>query len=185
MSDNQLEGTPPLNLGITLPNLQSLARSSNQFTGFIPFTISKATNLEYLGLGLNNLTWSVPTLEKLNRLNFLSLTSNHLGSGRTGDLSFLQSLLNTTDLEIMALNDNNFGGILLEFIGNFTWLRIFLLDGNRISGSILNGIENLVNLERMELWESQIIVVKIQIIRKHSILSWQSDEFNFAVFGTK
>jgi Leucine-rich repeat (LRR) protein len=56
MSDNQLEGTPPLNLGITLPNLQSLARSSNQFTGFIPFTISKATNLEYLGLGLNNLT---------------------------------------------------------------------------------------------------------------------------------
>jgi Leucine-rich repeat (LRR) protein len=124
-------------------------------------------------------------LEKLNRLNFLSLTSNHLGSGRTGDLSFLQSLLNTTDLEIMALNDNNFRGILLEFIGNFTWLRIFLLDGNRISGSILNGIENLVNLERMELWESQIIVVKIQIIRKHSILSWQSDEFNFAVFGTK
>ncbi|XP_061974547.1 probable LRR receptor-like serine/threonine-protein kinase At3g47570 [Populus nigra] len=71
----------------------------------------------------------------------------------------------------MALNDNNFDGILLAFIGNFTWLRIFLLDGNRISGSILNGIENLVNLERMELWESQIIVVRIQIFRKHSILS--------------
>jgi Leucine-rich repeat (LRR) protein len=97
-------------------------------------------------------------LEKLNRLNFLSLTSNHLGSGRTGDLSFLQSLLNTTDLEIMALNDNNFGGILLEFIGNFTWIRIFLLDGNRISGSILNGIENLVNLERMELWGAKLLL---------------------------
>ncbi|XP_061984875.1 putative receptor-like protein kinase At3g47110 isoform X2 [Populus nigra] len=153
---NQLEGTLPSNLGITLPNLQTLGLSANQFTGSIPFTISNATNLEYLASNDNKHTGSVPTLERLNRLGFLSLTSNHLGSGRNSDLDFLRSLLNATYLEILALNDNNFGGIFPEFIGNFTWLTILFLDGNRISGSIPNGIQNLVNLEIMELWENQI-----------------------------
>nr|TKR66482.1 hypothetical protein D5086_0000311720 [Populus alba] len=148
ISYNQLEGTLPSNLGITLPNLQGLGLSGNQFTGSIPFTISNATNLEYLASNGNKHTGSAR--------GFLSLSSNHLGNGRTSDLDFLRSLLNATYLEILALNDNNFGGIFPEFIGNSTWLRILFLDGNRISGSIPNGIQNLVNLEIMELWENQI-----------------------------
>lgn len=125
---NQLEGTLPSNLGITLPNLQVLFLSYNKFDGSIPPSISNATNLQVLGIGRNKLTGSVPNLGKLSRLSTLTLIFNHLGSGRADDLNFLQSLLNVTKMEILAVDHNNFGGIFPKHIGNFTGLRVLALN---------------------------------------------------------
>ncbi|XP_048227504.1 probable LRR receptor-like serine/threonine-protein kinase At3g47570 isoform X2 [Ricinus communis] len=144
-------------IGFLLPNIRWFAISSNEFTGKIPVSLSNATNLESLLLLQNNLTGEVPSLAKLDRLRVFSLTSNNLGTGKADDLSFLHSLTNTTALEELGVNGNNFGGMLPDSIANLsTTLRILLLDNNRIIGSIPSGIENLVSLEDFEVWNNQL-----------------------------
>jgi hypothetical protein len=110
VSENQIQGSLPSDIGITLPNIQTLLFSDNQFTGSIPVSISNASNLNMFELGKNQLIGKVPSLEKLNQLMFLSILLNHLGNGGTNDLSFLCSLTNATDLMILDINGNNFGG---------------------------------------------------------------------------
>nr|XP_034928671.1 LRR receptor-like serine/threonine-protein kinase EFR [Populus alba] len=175
LNKNLLGGEIPTNISFC-SNLIEIDVRWNVLVGKNSVEFGSLSKLELLFIHANNLTGGIPlTFGNLSSLQKFSATPNSpmlLANWKISHILHSMSLLNTTDLEIMALIDNNFGGISLGFIGNFTWLRIFLVDGNRISGSILNGIENLVNLERMELWESQIIVVRIQIIRKHSILSW-------------
>nr|TKS04717.1 putative LRR receptor-like serine/threonine-protein kinas e [Populus alba] len=55
----------------------------------------------------------------------------------------------------MAINSNNFGGMLPSAITNFTSLRIMTLDYNRIFGSIPAGLGNLVNLEMLYMGNNQ------------------------------
>ncbi|XP_059457827.1 probable LRR receptor-like serine/threonine-protein kinase At3g47570 [Corylus avellana] len=154
---NQIQGSLPLELGITLPNLQNLAVSMNQFTGSIPPSISNASNLESLTVGENSFTGNVPSLEKLHKLYRLSTTNNYLGSGEADDLSFLLSLTNATSLELLAIDGNNFGGVLPECISNFSSTLIyFSISGNSIDGTIPSGITNLVNLERIYMWNNQL-----------------------------
>jgi hypothetical protein len=44
ISYNQLEATLPSDVSITLPNLQTIGLSANQFTGSIPFTMQQIWN---------------------------------------------------------------------------------------------------------------------------------------------
>jgi Leucine-rich repeat (LRR) protein len=155
---NQIQGSLPLDLGITLPNLQNLAVSMNLFTGSIPSSISNASYLQNLTIAGNSFTGNVPSLENLHRLQLLSATENHLGSGEADDLSFLFSLTNATSLELLAIDGNSFGGVLPECISNFSsTLKYFAISNNyNISGTIPSGIANLVNLERIYLWNNQL-----------------------------
>ena len=66
----------PLNIGISLPNLEIFAISGNQFIGFIPASISNASNLHILNFAMNKLVGKVPSLEKLNRLRLFSIAKN-------------------------------------------------------------------------------------------------------------
>ena len=157
VSYNRLHGNLTSNFRITFPNLQHLGLSHNRFTGSIPISLSNASNLEYFSSNYNNLTGKVPSLEKLPRLQFFSVTTNNLGYGELEDLGFMSSLTNVSNLEVLALNDNNFGGMLPESMGNWsTKLAFLFLDGNKIGGSIPAGIVNLVSLERLEMWENQL-----------------------------
>jgi Leucine-rich repeat (LRR) protein len=154
---NQIQGSLPWDLGITLPNLQFFSVANNKFTaGSIPPSISNASNLERLDFGGNKFTGNMPSFEKLHRLQWLSTTYNHLGSGGADDLSFLCSLTNATSLELLAVNVNNFGGLLPECIGDLSsTLRILEVSDNNIAGTIPSGIVNLVNLERLHMWNNR------------------------------
>ncbi|XP_062154966.1 probable LRR receptor-like serine/threonine-protein kinase At3g47570 [Alnus glutinosa] len=154
---NQIQGSLPWDLGITLPNLQFFSVANNKFTaGSIPPSISNASNLERLDFGGNKFTGNMPSFEKLHRLQWLSTTYNHLGSGGADDLSFLCSLTNATSLELLAINVNNFGGLLPECIGDLSsTLRILEVSDNNIAGTIPSGIVNLVNLERLHMWNNR------------------------------
>ncbi|XP_062155294.1 probable LRR receptor-like serine/threonine-protein kinase At3g47570 [Alnus glutinosa] len=154
---NQIQGSLPWDLGITLPNLQIFFVSHNKFTaGSIPPSISNASNLERLNFNDNKFTRNMPSFKKLRRLQFFSTTNNHLGSGGADDLSFLCSLTNATSLELLAINANNFGGLLPECISNLSsTLRILDVSENNIVGTIPSGIVNLVNLETLIMWNSQ------------------------------
>ncbi|KAF5442739.1 hypothetical protein F2P56_035364 [Juglans regia] len=154
---NQIHGSLPLDLGITFPNLQNLALSFNQFTGSIPPSISNASNLGFLTIAGNNFTGNIPSLEKLQKLQWLSTTGNPLGRGEADDLSFLFSLTNATILELLAVNNNSLGGVLPKYISNFSsTLKVFLIDENNIAGIIPSGISNLFNLERLYLRNNQL-----------------------------
>lgn len=139
------------------PSPQSFGIGENQFTGSIPVSLSNASNLEYRTAGTNQLTGNVPSLGRLHRLRWFVITGNGLGTGGGDDLSFLCSLTNATRLEALGVNANNFGGALPGCIANFsTTLETLFLDHNKIYGYIPNGIENLVNLSRLEIWSNHL-----------------------------
>ncbi|KAH9768485.1 Integrase catalytic domain-containing protein [Citrus sinensis] len=154
---NHIHGCIPLDIGFSLPNLQFFSVMFNQITGSIPPSISNASKLEVLQVTDNKLRGEVPYLEKLQRLSTFMITGNSLGSGGRHDLNFLCSLTNATMLIWVGINVNNFGGILPGCISNFsTTLEMFLLDHNKIVGSIPAGIGKFVNLQSLHMWNNQL-----------------------------
>ncbi|XP_057508214.1 putative receptor-like protein kinase At3g47110 isoform X2 [Actinidia eriantha] len=155
---NQIEGSLPWDLGYTLPNIEFLNIGDNQFTGSIPVSMSNASKLHYLITVQNKLTGKVPNFERLQNLEWLSISDNQLGSGEAGDLSFLSSLTNATNLQLLGVNMNNFGGILPESIGHIPAeigklqnLQELNLGNNKLSGNIPSSLGNLSLLNELIL----------------------------------
>ncbi|KAL7229123.1 hypothetical protein ACSBR2_007759 [Camellia fascicularis] len=157
VTENQIQGSLPWDLGITLPNIEFFNIGDNQFTGLIPASISNSSKLHYLIMVQNKLIGKVPNLERLRNLEWLSISSNQLGSGEADDLNFISSLINATNLQVLGVNLNNFGGELPESIGNLSGnLQVLYLDNNKIFGSIPPGIVNLVGLQSLYMQVNQL-----------------------------
>ncbi|KAK4753053.1 hypothetical protein SAY87_021851 [Trapa incisa] len=155
--DNRLEGVLPQDLGLKLPNLEELNLGGNSFSGTIPTSISNVSNLIRLSISGNNFSGRVPSLENLNRLQWLRMAQNQLGSGGIDDdLRFVESI-NSTDLKILEIQWNNFGGKLPESIGNLSNLKRLVIDSNNISGRIPGSIENLHKLESLKIERNQFM----------------------------
>ncbi|CAL5342784.1 unnamed protein product [Camellia sinensis] len=181
IGNNQVQGRLPLDLGIYFPTLRWFSVSANLFTGSIPISISNATNLYHLDLGQNKFIGRVPPLGMMHNLGWLNFQFNHLGTGEAGDLNFLSSLPNATNLNFLGLN-NNFGGVLPESIGNLsTNLGIFLLGNNKIGGSIPTEIANLVNLLRLDMPNNHFIgniLADIRKLQKLQLLDLSGNKFH-------
>ncbi|CAN6705210.1 unnamed protein product [Malus baccata var. baccata] len=150
---NNLHGTLPPGLGHTIfPNLETFVFHTNQFTGPVPPSISNASSLSLFAISFNKFTGKVPSLARLSNLYWLDLQENNLGNNEEGDLDFISSLVNCTNLHDLSIGVNNFGGVLPESISNLsTKLREIYFKGNQIHGNIPIGIVNLINLERLSL----------------------------------
>ncbi|XP_057998006.1 LRR receptor-like serine/threonine-protein kinase EFR [Hevea brasiliensis] len=154
--DNQLKGSLPANIGLTLRNLQDFYIGGNQFYGTIPSSFTNASLLEIFDISGNFFTGQVPKnfgdLRDLQQVNF---EFNFLGSDTSKDLSFITSLSNCSNLEILSFAKNNFGGVLPAALANLsTKLSLLGAGGNRISGRLPSEVGNLVNLYALGLEEN-------------------------------
>ncbi|PPD70503.1 hypothetical protein GOBAR_DD32621 [Gossypium barbadense] len=154
---NNIQGTLPSNLAITMPYIDFFSVWGNQLSGKIPISISNASNLNLLQLYTNRFIGNVPSFEKLDKLSYLLLGTNHLGNGTEGDLNFLCSLVNNSKLDTLDIGTNNFGGVLPKCISNFSSTLLFLvIENNKILGRIPDGIGNLINLEVLRVSQNQL-----------------------------
>ena len=114
-----IQGHLPLDISITLPNIEFFSVSGNHFIGSILDSISNATNLDTLQLNRNKQNGKFPSLEELNKMTRFRISNNLLGNGGANDLGFLCFLTNATYLITLQICTNNFGGELPKCIGNF------------------------------------------------------------------
>ncbi|KAL2317135.1 hypothetical protein Fmac_031011 [Flemingia macrophylla] len=148
LAENQLCGTLPSNMHHAFPNLRVFLIGHNNFNGTFLSSISNITGLRAFDISSNGFRGPIPpTLGSLNRLEIFHVGNNSFGSGKTNDLDFISSLTNSSGLEILMLENNRFGGMLPDLIGNFSArLRVIYMDGNQISGIIPEGIGQLNGL---------------------------------------
>nr|XP_028956226.1 putative receptor-like protein kinase At3g47110 [Malus domestica] len=151
MHRNNLHGTFPPGLGHTMfSNLEIFNFHTNQFTGPVPASISNASNLSLFCISHNKFTGKVPNLAHLSNLYWFAINHNNLGNNVEGELDFVSSLVNCTNLQILSISANNFGGVLTESISNLsTKLRGIYFDENQIHGNIPVRVGNLINLETL------------------------------------
>ncbi|KAK2373544.1 putative LRR receptor serine/threonine-protein kinase [Trifolium repens] len=150
---NNFNGSLPLNMFYTLPNLQYFGIALNQISGPIPPSIiNRSSAFTLFDISTNHFVGQVPSLGRLKDLLTLNLELNNLGDNSTKDLEFLKSLTNCSKLEKLSISYNNFGGILSNSIGNLsTELKQLYLGYNMISGKIPAELGHLVDLILLDM----------------------------------
>ncbi|KAH9606355.1 hypothetical protein KSS87_023345 [Heliosperma pusillum] len=142
---NQLYGELPADVGVNTPRLKWFNLYENNFTGLIPTTVQNLTVLEVIDFGVNNFVGKIPSyFWNFHNLNALTFTGNNL----EGDINFIDTLVNCSQLRILDLEKTHFSGALPNSIANLsTSLEWLIIENIPRSGKIPIGITNLKNLE--------------------------------------
>ncbi|KAG8373734.1 hypothetical protein BUALT_Bualt11G0055700 [Buddleja alternifolia] len=151
---NYLSGDLPRDLGNFLPNLKEIFLSHNQFHGQIPSSICNATKLVSLEVSNNSFTGPVPMmLGKLVELEHLNLQYNLLvNNPLSNHLDFLDSLVNSRNLQYLVLDSNPLNGVLPDSAGNLSsHLKVFTAISCGLKGGIPSGFGNLSSLNYLGL----------------------------------
>ncbi|KAL5719942.1 hypothetical protein ACHQM5_012661 [Ranunculus cassubicifolius] len=148
-----LTGKLPTDIGLTLPSIKSFFIGTNKFFGPIPISLFNASKLERIDMSRNQFTGKIPfAIGYLKNLEVIGLDSNSLGSGKPGDLDFVTSLTNCSNLYELSASYNHFGGTLPTSVGSLSIDMSFLNFGeNKISGNIPTQIGNLQELTVLSL----------------------------------
>ncbi|KAJ3116513.1 hypothetical protein HDU96_009499 [Phlyctochytrium bullatum] len=94
---NSLSGDLPSWLGDDLPNIMHFNVQWNQFTGTLPESVSKWTNLQLIGLGNNGLTGSVPSSYTKANWPILQQIINNMPIYGTLDPNFLGTVIDVRE----------------------------------------------------------------------------------------
>ncbi|KAK9725080.1 hypothetical protein RND81_05G121100 [Saponaria officinalis] len=155
LTNNQLEGSilAPPDMHLQLPQIQILNLNANYLTGPFPIPFLNLTTLDTLALDTNRFTGSVPLdFSQFRYLSYLDLSSMNL----KGDIGFISTLANCSNIEVIQLEGNKFTGDLPESVANLSstlhWLN---LGQNQISGKISAGISNYINLAFLFLFDNE------------------------------
>ncbi|KAK8515135.1 hypothetical protein V6N12_001294 [Hibiscus sabdariffa] len=156
---NRLSGNLPTEIGLFCPNLEAVFIGFNQLSGEIPCSLPNISNMQVFDVAGNGLTGPVPdNLGNLKNLQLFNIAGNYLGSGKEGDLDFISSLINCSQFQSLAISVNRFGGEIPDSIANLsTWLLELYMGDNQISGSIPQGIGNLINLYVLDMGNNFLV----------------------------
>ncbi|XP_059669075.1 LRR receptor-like serine/threonine-protein kinase EFR [Cornus florida] len=146
-ANNQLEGSLPQNLGLTLPNLRRLSIWENKFNGFIPASLSNASNLELLEISMNRFSRGMSIkFGKLKVLHWLG-SNNFVGALP----SSIASLSNK--LEYFSMGGNGISGNIPTGIANLQSIRFLNMHHNQLEGNIPASIGLLHKVQEMGFGE--------------------------------
>lgn len=151
---NRLNGSFPVDIGNTLPNLQSFLADENQFHGIIPPSLCNASMMQMIQAQNNILSGTIPQCLGIHQKSLYSVAfaQNQLETRNDYDWGFMSSLTNCSNLRLLDLGDNKLRGELPNTVGNLsTRLEYFITGHNSITGKIPEGIGNLVGLKFIEM----------------------------------
>jgi Leucine-rich repeat (LRR) protein len=145
LSENNLEGTLPLELGL-LSSLSSLTISANtDLGGTVPYTISSINSLESIDLQNNNLGGTFPlSMTAMSGLTSLNLARNQL----IGTIP--EAVGAMTALTSLRLNQNSLTGNLPRSL-RLMRLMTLSLQNNDLSGTISNAFYSNIDLQSIHL----------------------------------
>jgi hypothetical protein len=169
---NQLSGPIPKELG-SLPLLEKLHLTSNNFTGELPETLAKLTTMKDFRISDNQFTGQIPNfiqnwvnLTKLViqasgldgpiplGISFLTKLSDLRISDLNGSQATFPPLDNLTNLNTLILRSCNINGSLPEFLGSgrMTNLdKLLDLSFNKLSGEIPTNFVSLSSVRKIYL----------------------------------
>ena len=153
VASNHLWGEIPSDVGDRLPNLLIFNFCINKFTGGIPGSLHNLTNINVIRMAHNLLEGSVPPgLGNLPQLRMYNIGYNRIKSSGDQGLDFITSLINSTQLNFLAIDGNFLEGVIPESIGNLsTSLTHLYMGQNKIYGTIPASIRRLSNLALLNL----------------------------------
>ncbi|KAI9084473.1 hypothetical protein K1719_033461 [Acacia pycnantha] len=149
LSDNQMEGKLPTNIGLMFPNLEDLYVSGNGLNGRIPPSIRNMSKLIGLDLSGNKFFGQVPESLWVGcaSLAYLILSHNNLQG------KLLPSHKNSSSLQLLLLDNNFFSGTLDHEIWHLPYLVALDISNNNFWGMVPTFITNssfqyFINLSR-------------------------------------
>ncbi|KAG0605494.1 hypothetical protein M758_9G063600 [Ceratodon purpureus] len=129
-----------------LVNLETLRLDNTLIKGEIPVQLSTLSNLQYLYLGNNSFTGTIPggVLGSLTNLKELAIWGNALTGLIPAELG------NLANLTYLNLNKNNLYGGLPPELGKLAQLQKLLLYKNKFTGPIPDEWRGMVNIQDLE-----------------------------------
>ncbi|KAL7590722.1 hypothetical protein Lser_V15G36095 [Lactuca serriola] len=128
---NNFSGVLPDSWGGDKPVVKSLTFDHNFFTGKIPVSLSKLTELEEISFSHNKFSDEIPSeFGRLVKLKSLDLSYNSINGGIPVTFSDLSSLTS------LNLAHNNFTGQIPVFLGDRQNLAFFNVSYNNLSGPV-------------------------------------------------
>ncbi|KVI06247.1 Concanavalin A-like lectin/glucanase, subgroup [Cynara cardunculus var. scolymus] len=138
---NQLRGFMPESLGNLSTKLYFLSFASNAFSGRLPSSVAKLSNLTSLDLSSNQLTGTIPAdIGNLQNLRRLDLKQNNFSGNIPGSLGNLSLLID------LHLGSNQLNGAIPSSLGKCKRLIGLTLDQNNLSGVIPRQLFELSSL---------------------------------------
>ncbi|XP_017976369.1 PREDICTED: putative receptor-like protein kinase At3g47110 [Theobroma cacao] len=145
MAGNRLTGTLPPDMFTTLTSLTTLYLGGNLLSGRIPPSLGNASNLVRVDLSNNSFSGQIPLQWNLPNIQILSLQINKLVNA--GNMDFITSLANSTQLQVFSVAENQLTGKLPSSIGNLSrQLSLLVMNNNFFEGSLPGELSNLINL---------------------------------------
>ncbi|KAF3671525.1 putative pentatricopeptide repeat-containing protein, mitochondrial-like [Capsicum annuum] len=179
LKNNNLTGIFPGSIG-NLTSLEELYLSYNNLEGELPASSARMAKLKLLGLSVNSLSGEFPPpFYNLSSLELIALSFNNFSGNLRSDLghyfpnlqklylgscqfigSIPSSLANASKLLQLDFPENNLTGNIpkgFSNLWNLLWLNVHRNHlGNRIGGSIPREISNLVNLNLLDMSNSNL-----------------------------
>lgn len=140
LSENRLTGSIPSSIG-NLKNLQWIALCKNQLTGQIPSEICNIASLKTFIVSNNLLTGTIPTeIGDLSELNYFAIEHNQI----TGSIP--KSLENCLKLGLFYAGNNQLTGEIPSELGcHHPWLIGLYLENNNLTGSLPDTKGNVIS----------------------------------------
>ncbi|KAL5732400.1 hypothetical protein ACOSQ2_032092 [Xanthoceras sorbifolium] len=142
ISENNMTGQLPKNMGTILPRLSYLNLSRNSFEGHIPSSMGEMKGLKTLDLSSNNFLGELPKsfISGCFSLEFLRLSNNNFHG------EIFPEFMNMTQLNWLYLDNNKFSGNIQKGLLKAAFLYMLDLSNNSFSSQIPHWIGNFSNL---------------------------------------